>query len=100
MNQATCPVCNGNIWIPCEPKDSWMKDFKYLSYYDPLTNTKQCRNCGGQTMFGVATGMTNIDPNTGLGCVHEYNGEKRGNCYHVYTCKHGCGFQYDIDSGD
>ena len=34
-----------------------------------------------------------------LGCDHDHKGEKRGNCYHVYTCSK-CGDRYEIDSGD
>lgn len=58
-----------------------------------------CRNCGGQTMGGIATGRAKIDPATGKGCLHEFFSEKRAPCYYLLTC-HKCGEHYDIDSGD
>jgi hypothetical protein len=58
-----------------------------------------CRNCGGQTMSQTATGTTPLRPD-GKPCAHNFTGRKAGNCYHVYTCVHGCGYSFDIDSGD
>jgi DNA-directed RNA polymerase subunit RPC12/RpoP len=70
-----------------------------MSGYDKETDTMACRNCGGQTMYGKPLGYTAIDPETGLGCKHEYVGRDAGRCYTIYTCRK-CGSRYDIDSGD
>lgn len=94
---AVCPKCHGSCRIPVPPEQ---QQYKHLySAYDKATDTLECDNCGGQTMYGKAKGYTKIDHNTGEGCLHTFRGEKRGNCYHVYTCTK-CGSSYDIDSGD
>ncbi len=67
--------------------------------YRASDDTLPCDNCGGQTMAVSGTGTTRVDPATGLGCLHTVRSEKRGNCYHVYTCTK-CEWSYDIDSGD
>ena len=97
---AVCPCCGGSGRQALTEGDKWMRSWKGgLSYYDPVSDTKNCQNCGGQTMYGKALGYTKVDPATGNGCEHTYVGRKAGNCYHVYTCTK-CGSSYDIDSGD
>lgn len=86
-----CPVCNGNKILPLTEKEksyTWNKNKTH----------RACDNCGGQTMFGVATGEVNLREN-GEPCKHEYTGVTLRNCYHRYTCKH-CNYKFDIDSGD
>lgn len=92
---ATCPVCNGTKRVPAG--DAQYTDIIYG--YDKATHTFLCRNCGGQTMGLNPTGLVPIDPSTGRGCVHHFEGRQAGNCYHVYTCTK-CKYRYDIDSGD
>jgi len=88
----TCPVCQGTgkqqvagdlakFW-PQYAGQGWM----------------DCRNCGGQTMGGVAHGSVPVRPGTEVGCTHEYEGHQAGNCYRTYVCKH-CHDRYSIDSG-
>lgn len=94
MKECICPVCNGTGRKPAG-------DYKYkhvIAGYDKETDTLQCNNCGGQTMWGKPTGKTR-ERADGTPCVHEYNVTNRGRCYNNYTCKH-CGYSYDIDSGD
>lgn len=89
-----CPVCSGTGRVPAG-------DYKYkaiISGYDAATDTQSCRNCGGQTMYGVASGQVPLRPD-GTPCKHEYEGRNAGRCYTIYTCKH-CGDKYDIDSSD
>lgn len=96
MTEATCPKCNGSTRRP------WIGDMRYKNItagYDAATDTLACDNCGGQTMSMCATGMTTIDPATGLGCMHEFAHTLAGNCYHRYDCRR-CGDRYHIDSGD
>lgn len=96
MTEATCPKCNGTTRIP------WVGGPQYkniVAGYDAATDTLACDNCGGQTMSLKATGMTRIDPTTGLGCMHEFTHTLAGNCYHRYDCGR-CGARYHIDSGD
>lgn len=92
MTEATCPKCNGS------GREPYNGNWAHITagYRD---GTVPCQNCGGQTMSMQATGQTRIDPATGLGCMHEFVGTEKRNCYVVYTCKR-CGIQYDIDSGD
>ena len=91
---AICPKCNGSTRVPANGQ--WAK---VMATYRESDHTWACDNCGGQTMGLHATGRVFVDPATGLGCLHNYRGEKVGNCYHVYTCTK-CGDRYDIDSGD
>lgn len=78
MTLADCPKCEGTARSSSE---------------------SDCRNCGGQTMAGRASGKTTINPKTGLGCLHEFEGHNAGRCYVRYVCKH-CSYTYSIDSGD
>ena len=81
-----CPVCQGTGDVD----RPGMK---------PGVDLEPCRNCGGQTMSGNATGRTRPRRDNGEPCVHEYTGRQAGRCYYVYTCKH-CGDSYGMDSGD
>ena len=92
----TCPKCKGTKRIPLPERSRRHADI--LAGYDKATDTLECDNCGGQTMEGRATGEVFLD-GSGKPCLHEYNGKRAGNCYHVYTCRY-CGHRYDIDSGD
>lgn len=97
---ATCPVCHGSGRAKLTEGDAWMRAWTgKLSYFDPETDTMVCRNCGGQTMESRALGYTRVRPGSAEGCVHEYDHELAGRCYHRYTCKH-CSLVYYIDSGD
>jgi len=88
-----CPVCNGSGRV-----DAGNREYRYvMSGYDKEMNTLRCTNCGGQTQYGWATGKVNLRED-GTPCVHEYVGEKLGNCYYGYYCKH-CKDYYTIDSG-
>lgn len=87
-----CPVCNGTKEVLLSGKDltySWNKGKTH----------RQCDNCGGQTMFGQATGQVPLRKDNGEPCVHEYTYTNLGRCYHGYTCKH-CGYNFKIDSSD
>jgi hypothetical protein len=95
QSTATCPACNGSTRRPCPPTSRQYR----LATYRESDDTLACNNCGGQTMGLKATGVTRVDPATGLGCLHDYRGRQEGNCFHVYTCTK-CGDRYDIDSGD
>jgi len=95
-NQATCPVCNGSGRRPVpEDQQRWKT---IMGSYDAATDTFSCDNCGGQTMYGKATGLVPLNKE-GNPCRHEYTGLSRGRCWTQYTCRH-CGYSYDIDSSD
>ena len=94
MEKGTCPVCNGTARVPAG-------DNKYkhiISGYDKATDTFKCTNCGGQYMYGQATGEVRLRGD-GTPCKHSYKGETIGRCLTRYTCSE-CGDRYDIDSGD
>jgi hypothetical protein len=76
MTTGVCPVCNGT----------------------GKTNDRECRNCGGQQMYGRGTGKVSLRPD-GTPCVHVYNSTTIGRCLTRYNCIH-CASQFDIDSGD
>lgn len=94
MELGTCPVCNGTGRRPAG--DSKWKSSVFG--YDKQTDTLLCDNCGGQTMWGNATGRVTLRPD-GTPCKHEYRGITVGRCLTEYTCIH-CGHRYQIDSGD
>ena len=94
MQEGICPVCDGTTRIPAGDR----QHKNYLAGYDKDTDTLQCMNCGGQRMFGRATGRVRLRED-GTPCKHEYLGRNAGRCYTIYTCQH-CGDKYDIDSGD
>lgn len=94
MTLLTCPVCNGTCKVPLteeEKQYSWNRD----------KTDRECTNCGGQTMYGRATGKVPPRRDNGEPCKHEYGGSNPNNwrCYVSYCCKH-CGFSYEIDSSD
>ena len=91
---ATCPVCNGTSRAPA-PEVSHKS---VLLGYNGADDTVPCRNCGGQTMSGIATGETRIRPD-GTPCRHEYQGRDAGRCLVEYACTR-CGDAYSIDLGD
>jgi len=95
--QGICPVCAGTGRRAVS--DSERRYVKMIYSYDAETDTLSCRNCGGQTMSGTATGKVNLRIDNGEPCVHEYQGRDAGRCYVVYTCKH-CNDYYGIDSSD
>jgi hypothetical protein len=95
MNEGICPKCNGTSRRP-----AGISPYKNsIAGYDAETDTFTCDNCGGQTMYGRATGKVPLRKDNGQPCLHEYNYKKLGNCYHGYTCKH-CDYSFNIDSGD
>lgn len=96
MLMATCPVCNGTTRVPVDKANQQWKHI--MAGYDKATDTFPCRNCGGQTMYGKATGQVRVRPD-GTPCAHSYIGRPAGRCYTIYTCQE-CGDHYDIDSGD
>ena len=98
MTECDCPVCSGTGRMPTPnhlrkygEQNGW---YGYSKEDDRMT----CTNCGGQTMYGKATGKSRLRKD-GSPCVHEYTGRSLGRCYTGYTCKH-CGYSYEIDSGD
>lgn len=94
MNKGTCPVCNGTCRVPAG-------DNKYKSViagYDKVTDTFECRNCGGQYMFGSPKGQVRLNKE-GVPCTHSYTSQTVGRCLTEYTCMH-CDEHYQIDSGD
>ena len=93
-----CPVCSGTGHMPCPDYISESSKRNGWYGYRAEDNTVSCTNCGGQTMYGQATGQVRLRED-GSPCVHEYTGRNAGRCYTIYTCKH-CGDRYDIDSGD
>jgi len=93
----TCPCCEGTGRT--KPTEGYEKYKRSYADYDEATDTLPCKNCGGQTMSGRASGYTLPNPQTGVGCKHEFVGRNAGRCYTVYVCKH-CSSQYDIDSSD
>ena len=89
--ECECPACNGTgqELIPeAEMKYSWNKGKTH----------RPCQNCGGQTMYGKATGKSYLRDD-GTACQHEYTGHTKGRCWTEYICNH-CGYSYDIDSSD
>jgi transcription elongation factor Elf1 len=91
--QGTCPVCNGTKRVPA------VGTYKAMIYhYHADTDTFQCDNCGGQYMYGGASGMVNLN-NQGEPCKHQYTGVQTGRCYYEYTCTN-CGDKHSIDSSD
>ncbi|QGH72973.1 MAG: zinc ribbon domain protein [Siphoviridae sp. ctdEk19] len=91
--EGICPACQGTTR---QPATRYQRSCRG---YDPETDTTPCRNCGGQTMGGEATGKVPLDRATGKPCLHSFEGKIAGRCYVVYTCR-SCGYSYDIDSGD
>lgn len=92
----TCTVCLGTGRVPVSQEFERHK--KYISGYDPVTDTFGCDNCGAQYMMGRATGV--VKPNrAGEACVHQYTSRNIGRCLHEYVCRH-CNDYYQIDSGD
>jgi len=89
--ECTCPVCNGTKEVELSEQE------KAYSWNKGKTH-RACHNCGGQTMFGQATGKSWLRDD-GTPCAHHYTGRSAGRCYTVYTCNH-CGYSYDIDSSD
>lgn len=93
----TCPVCEGSGRMPT-PDDMRKYGEAYGWYgYSKDDDRCTCRNCGGQTMSGRATGLVKTRKD-GTACVHEYVASKgQWNCTTDYVCKH-CGDEYMIDS--
>ena len=86
-----CPVCNGSTEVLLtadELRYSWNKGKTH----------RVCTNCGGQHMFGHATGEVPLRSD-GTPCKHEYTSATVGRCLTRYTCKH-CRSSHEIDSGD
>lgn len=91
-NSLTCPVCNGSKLVALSEEEC-------NKYWNKGKTHRQCQNCGGQYMFGQATGLVAARPD-GAACEHDYDYKPgRWRCTHDYTCKH-CGDQYTIDSSD
>ena len=91
IEYGVCPVCNGTKEVPLtagELKYSWNKDKTH----------RACTNCGGQTMYGRATGQVPLNKE-GQPCKHKYTKRTTGRCLTEYTCT-DCGHRYEIDSGD
>ena len=88
---ALCPICQGT-------KRQKLRDDEKAFSWNRGKEDQDCRNCGGQYMFGTPTGYTKKDPITGLGCPHSYTAKTVGNCLTEYTCTF-CGTKHQIDSG-
>lgn len=78
IKYGVCPVCNGTKVN--------------------VGTGQQCRNCGGQQMYGTPTGKVRLRKD-GTPCTHEYTVTKISNCYYQYDCKY-CDDTYKIDSSD
>jgi hypothetical protein len=95
-----CPVCNGSGKQLLDPAGRVIgqpaSDKSYWPQY-AADGHMECRNCGGQTMGGRASGRVYLRPD-GKPCAHEFTGTKAGNCYWRYSCDL-CGDHYSIDSG-
>ena len=91
-----CPCCKGSGRRPVPAEAQRYKTV--MASYDAATDTFACVNCGGQYMYGKASGQVRLNKE-GVPCVHVYEGVSRGRCYTEYTCKH-CGDRYSIDSSD
>jgi hypothetical protein len=93
----TCPKCNGSARQPYTGQYANM-----IAGYDAATGTVACTNCGGQYMYGMATGRVPFNRN-GNPCLHSYKGlstpEESRRGWHRYECEH-CGDRHTIDSGD
>lgn len=94
MILAKCPKCDGTGRVKYEGRYS-----RHVYGYDEASGTVPCDNCGGQYMSLRATGQTRVDPATGNGCLHSYDGRNVGRCLTQYTCSK-CGDRHDIDSSD
>ena len=84
--KGVCPVCNGTK--KQEVSYTWKSAKEVVA----------CRNCGGQTMLGEATGTVSLRLD-GTPCKHEYEVAHLAHCYTRSTCIH-CGHSYDMDSSD
>lgn len=93
-----CPVCNGTGHKPCPENLRYYGQKSGWYGYRASDDTVDCDNCGGQMMFGKATGKVPLRED-GTPCKHEYTGESPGLCLTEYTCKH-CKHSYQVDSGD
>jgi len=87
----TCPVCNGSKQVELSAQE------KSYSWNHDKTH-RPCHNCGGQYMYGRATGEVRARPD-GTACTHSYTSSNDGRCLTGYKCIH-CGDSYQIDSGD
>jgi len=95
-SSAICPLCNGTTRIALQ---EYLRGYiKVLSTYDANTDTIMCKNCGGQEMYGVATGRVNLN-RYGEPCLHRYKVYRIGQCLHRNKCL-DCDSQFDIDSSD
>ncbi len=97
--ECVCPVCNGTKRMPTP--DHLRKYAEAYGWYGYQKDDDccTCTNCGGQTMYGEATGKSFLRSDGITPCTHEYKIESRGRCYTVYTCIH-CEYSYGIDSSD
>lgn len=97
-----CPICNGSGKQLLAPTTGRVIGRPpETRYYWPQYAERgwmECRNCGGQTMGGVASGRVYLRPD-GTPCAHDFKGHNAGRCLSRYECSH-CGDRYDIDSGD
>lgn len=92
----TCPVCSGSGRAPTLGFQAYV--FAAGGRPDSEATTSPCRNCGGQTMSGHATGQVPLRPD-GTPCEHSYREQLAGRSYYKYDCAH-CGHHYSIDCGD
>ena len=98
MEHGTCPVCNGSGRMPTPDRlRQYAEQYGWYGY-SKEDDRCTCTNCGGQTMYGQATGQVHLRPD-GTPCTHEYTSATVGRCLTEYTCRH-CGHSYQIDSGD
>jgi len=100
VSSSRCPVCNGTGRVPV---DSTGRPLHQTTPYPrwpqyAVIGEMECRNCGGQTMGGVGSGLARNRPD-GEPCVHQYTATNAGRCYTRHECKL-CGDTYHIDSSD
>ena len=77
-----CPVCNGTKIVE---KTQEEKEYRYWE----TSTQRPCTNCGGQYMFGRATGLVSLDK-SGNPCKHEYEMKSIMNGDRVYEYKYTC----------
>ena len=91
-----CPVCDGT---GRKPATEMARNNKWYGY-DKVTDTQHCHNCQYKGMFAPPpTGRVELRPD-GTPCEHDYELTRVQRYFKEYSCIHGCGNGYVIDSGD
>lgn len=98
-SRGVCPVCNGTGHMPCPDAQRQYGISNGWFGYNAENDTVICTNCGGQYMFGKASGTVKLRPDSSP-CKHSYQSRTgRWRSTTNYSCVH-CNDTYVIDSGD